>query len=289
MQPPLRFAYLQYLIFPLFNLYLAARMRRDNLADKPQSFRYLNLPKQGYLFVITYGRSGSTLTQNLLNSIPGYCIRGENAHVTSFLCRAILAIERDENIKRRRALARRPNGTDRVLLRKMMGKPFDPWYGAESINVPQFGKGLFNSFVRSCLNLPDGTRVGGFKEIRLPYAPDLFDSHLDILRVYFPSTRFIFQTRDYATISKSAWWASRDPEETKSFLKMADSLFLNYLNRHPDICFHLRYETYSEDPTALKPLFKFLDEPFDAERIASILAQKLTHAKPRARERIGDP
>lgn len=63
----------------------------------------------------------------------------------------------------------------------------------------------------------------------------------------------------------------------------------DFLNRHPDICFHLRYETYSEGPTALKPLFKFLDEPFDAERVTSILAQKLTHAKPRALEGTGDP
>ena len=28
---------------------------------------------------MTYGRSGSTLVQGLLNSIPGYLIRGENS------------------------------------------------------------------------------------------------------------------------------------------------------------------------------------------------------------------
>ncbi len=32
----------------------------------------------GYLFIVTYGRSGSTLLQGILNSIPGYLIRGEN-------------------------------------------------------------------------------------------------------------------------------------------------------------------------------------------------------------------
>ncbi len=31
-----------------------------------------------YLFVVTYGRSGSTLVGGLLNAIPGYLIRGEN-------------------------------------------------------------------------------------------------------------------------------------------------------------------------------------------------------------------
>ena len=32
----------------------------------------------GYLFIMTYGRSGSTLVQGILNSIPGYLVRGEN-------------------------------------------------------------------------------------------------------------------------------------------------------------------------------------------------------------------
>ena len=35
-------------------------------------------PKRGYTFVVTYGRSGSTLLMGVLNSIPGYCLRGEN-------------------------------------------------------------------------------------------------------------------------------------------------------------------------------------------------------------------
>ena len=35
----------------------------------------------GYLFVLTYGRSGSTLLQGILNSIPGYLVRGENRQI----------------------------------------------------------------------------------------------------------------------------------------------------------------------------------------------------------------
>ena len=31
-----------------------------------------------YLFVVTYGRSGSTLVQGLLNTLPGVLVRGEN-------------------------------------------------------------------------------------------------------------------------------------------------------------------------------------------------------------------
>ena len=31
-----------------------------------------------YVFIVSYGRSGSTLVQGVLNSVPGYLIRGEN-------------------------------------------------------------------------------------------------------------------------------------------------------------------------------------------------------------------
>src|SRR5829696_1859856 len=39
----------------------------------------------GYVFVMTYGRSGSTLLMGLLNTIPGYLVRGENDDALRFL------------------------------------------------------------------------------------------------------------------------------------------------------------------------------------------------------------
>ena len=44
-----------------------------------------------YLFVITYGRSGSTVLLNLLNAIEGYTIRGENCGIVSHLARTVSA------------------------------------------------------------------------------------------------------------------------------------------------------------------------------------------------------
>src|SRR5690606_768941 len=34
-----------------------------------------------YLFIVTYGRSGSTLLMSILDTLPGFCIRGENGGV----------------------------------------------------------------------------------------------------------------------------------------------------------------------------------------------------------------
>ena len=39
----------------------------------------------GYVFVMTYGRSGSTLLMGLLNTIPGYLVRGENDDALRYL------------------------------------------------------------------------------------------------------------------------------------------------------------------------------------------------------------
>jgi hypothetical protein len=44
-------------------------------------------------FVVTYGRSGSTLLQGLLNSIPRYCIRGENYNAMFYMFRAYQQLE----------------------------------------------------------------------------------------------------------------------------------------------------------------------------------------------------
>ncbi len=41
----------------------------------------------GYLFVMTYGRSGSTLVSGLLNAVPGYLVRGENRNALLHLFR----------------------------------------------------------------------------------------------------------------------------------------------------------------------------------------------------------
>ncbi|HEY9292796.1 MAG TPA: hypothetical protein VIP98_16060, partial [Microlunatus sp.] len=52
----------------------------------------------GYLFVVTYGRSGSTLLQGILNSIPGYLVRGENRSVLRHLYKYQQGLDRDRSL-----------------------------------------------------------------------------------------------------------------------------------------------------------------------------------------------
>lgn len=243
----------------------------------------LHKPSKGYVFVVTYGRSGSTLTQALLNAIPGYCIRGENANATQRIADLICTLRGEKNFNmRREKLALRQAGQAQRG-QGSLGTPRDPWYGAELLDVDRLGLGLFDTFVREMLHLPDGVRVGGFKEIRYLNAPKFLAQHLEILQEFFPGAKLILQTRAHAEVAKSSWWQSKDPKELARRLSLVEAVFHDYRANHPD-CFHLDYSAYRQGPEALRPLFDFLGEDFDKARVQAVLDTPLTHGKPGARK-----
>ena len=68
-----------------------------------------------YLFVVTYGRSGSTLLQGILSSVPGVMIRGENGGVVGHLFRF------HDTARTHRDRLARPGGLP----------PSHPWWGID--------------------------------------------------------------------------------------------------------------------------------------------------------------
>lgn len=225
-----------------------------------------NRPTEGYVFIVTYGRSGSTLLQNLLNAIDGYCIRGENENILMHLARGWHAVQTSRPMQGMRR-AGRPSG------------PEHPWFGAEAVDPDRLGRSLAALFLREVLRLPPGTRVGGFKEIRFLAYPEFFAAYLDFLHRFFPGTRIVFNTRDHAAVARSGWWARMDPAAVADRLAQADRLFAAYQAAHPDRCITLHYDDYVRDHSALAPLFAFLGEPFDAARVAKVMARRLDHLK----------
>lgn len=240
-------------------------------------FPHLNAPKDGYVFVVTYGRSGSTLLQNLLNALPGYCIRGENANTLAHLAMAWQAVESEEAMRGER---REGNVTT----------PDHPWYGAELVRPNPYGRSLADTFVREVLHLPAGTRVGGFKEIRFHNSPPMFRACLGFIRSFFPGARLIFNTRSHDAVVKSGWWAKMPEEHVRKVLGQAESLFDDWIARHPDMSLKLHYDDYVGQPDALRGLYDFLGEPFDETRIAGVMDRRLTHPgtrQPMARPQAG--
>ena len=240
-------------------------------SDDLKQFNFLHRPSEGFVFVVTYGRSGSTVLQNLLNAIPGYCIRGENGNAAYHLCRVIDELQRQDNI-----LMRREQAMGKGSFVGDLGKPTDPWYGAENINVDRFAKSLFNGFCKEILTIPPQIRVAGFKEILYIHDLTFLPTQLEIMQTYFPRAKIVFLTRDHAQVANSSWWKNEDQVALLNQLNWADQVFKDYAESHAD-CFRLDYSVYAGGSGALVSLFDFLEETMDWHVVADILDHKLTH------------
>lgn len=227
-------------------------------------FPYLNMHKDGYVFIITYGRSGSTLLQHILNSIPGYCVRGENHNMLPHLAMSWKAATQ--------AVENRPYPED-------WDDSAHPWYGIGNVNPEIYGKTLANVFVRDVLAPPSGTRVCGFKEIRFHATPALFWASMAFITQFFPKSRLIFNTRDHQDVSRSGWWKTWPSEKVYAELTGAEDLFTKCQQRYAKRSFALKFEDYRGQPEAFEQLFDFLEEPFDLDTVARISEKKLTHLK----------
>ncbi|MET1416169.1 sulfotransferase [Roseibium sp. HPY-6] len=237
----------------------------------------LFFPKDGYVFVVAFGRSGSTLTQHLLNSLPGYFVRGENSNALVHLSRSITAIQSEGNFQQRQEPQRTVISGKRPYFNKMVGTSLDPWYGMEDVDVDEYAMSLFDSFVSKVLCPRGDARVLGFKEIRYHNDPKYFPKFLDIIKTYFPKSRFIFQNRAFDNVVKSSFWKKHEQADVRRKWENFEELTQSYAEGNQDVCYQLRYENYLAGADKLEPLFEFLKEPFDATEVAKLLETKLKH------------
>lgn len=221
-----------------------------------------------HVFIVTYGRSGSTLLQNLLNSLPGYRIRGENNNALFHIARAWHAIDSAPPMRGMRAAGEVSDQTH-------------PWYGAEAVDPQALGAALARTFSAEVLRPDPEVTVSGFKEIRFHLQPAFFPTYLDFIRRFFPGSRFVINTRDHAAVARSGWFARRPAAEVDATLTRADTLFEAYRAAHPEICHHVHYDDYVAEPERLRGLFDFLGEAWDADVVARVMNTRLDHARGR--------
>jgi Sulfotransferase family len=217
-----------------------------------------------FVFIVTYGRSGSTLLQKLLNSLPGYCIRGENGNGLFRLFQAWQDITDRPGVRFMRR-------TKRVTTAS------DAWFGVEAVDPDVLARALVKTFVDEVLRLPAGTRVGGFKEVRWYKAANQFPAFMNFVHANFPSVQVVINTRNLDSVVKSGWWAKRPPELVKKNLGQAEELYAAYRAQYPDATIALHYDDYKDNPDAFAPLYAFLEETFDREKVKTILSERLTH------------
>lgn len=208
----------------------------------------------GYLFIVTYGRSGSTLLQGVLNAIPGYLIRGENLAMPYRLHRYHQA-----SVKTRRNLAR-PNRLPST----------HPFFGIDDYPDEIAFRDMRRLMLDTILRPEPDTRVTGFKEIR--WNQKDVRGYAGFLADVFPGARFLVNTRDHVAVSQSKWWA-KNPDALTEIGEREERLH-RVLDDQGDQAFHVHYDDYVDDPGSLTSLFDWLGEDFDRERVAEVLGTR---------------
>ena len=209
-------------------------------------------PGLDHVFIVTYGRSGSTLLLGVLNSIPGYLIRGENDGAVYHLHQFHVACVG----KKRR-------------LRRRFELPLDstnPHFGLDDFPAKVSLRMLRRLVTATVLRPEPDTRVTGFKEIRW-YQEDLPD-YVGFLRELFPDARFVINTRDHQAVLRSGWWPEK-PQDGR--LERMEAAILALADSLGDAAYHVHFDDYTADPTVLRGLFDWLGEDWDENRVRAVL------------------
>ena len=203
-------------------------------------------------FVVTYGRSGSTLLTGILNTIPGYLIRGENRDAVHHLF-----------------LFHRTLATEKARVPRSRPQRTHPFFGIGDVPLDRSIRECRQLLLSTVMRPKPDTRVTGFKEIRWNQ-PDL-DEYVAWLRELFPAAKFVVNTRNHEGVLKSGWWAEGDNSVRLAglearILALAESL--------GEAAYHVHYDDYVADPSTLRGMFDWLGEDFDETAVRTTMARR---------------
>lgn len=205
-----------------------------------------------HVFVMTYGRSGSTLLMGILNSIPGWLIRGENRHAM----RHLYDFHRSGLAERARV------DPDRA------SQPTHPWFGIQDF-PEEASLAHIRGLAEATLLRPEpSTRVTGYKEIRW-YDADLPD-YVQFLQQVFPGARFVLNTRRLEDVAASNYWTHKD--DPLGQVRAIEDKMLAAAEVLGDAVHRVHYDDYVADPEVLRGLFDWLGEDFDRASIEAVLS-----------------
>lgn len=204
-----------------------------------------------YLFVVTYGRSGSTLLQGILSSAPGVMIRGENGG----LFQDLFQFHQTATLHRDR------------LARSAPLPPHHPFWGIDRYRDETAYRDFRTLMLDTVLQPAPETKVVGFKEIAWPL--DRLPQMFTFTRNVFPGARFVLNTRNLADVAQSKWWA-RNPDALAE-LQTMEQQYVDGLAPLGDDAYRVHYDDYVADPTVLRGLFDWLGLDFDEARVRDVM------------------
>jgi hypothetical protein len=207
-----------------------------------------------HIFLITYGRSGSTLLNGILNSIPGVCMRGENYNALAHLGRAVEAVTKTRE---------KAAGPDTPVL---------AFHGSALVDPKGFRRKLVAAFVDHVIRPPSDAVAIGFKEIRFVAAQmseAQYDQYIEFLFESFERSCIVFNSRKWIDVARSEWWR-KDPLAVEH-IRQCEQRFRRTMQLRPDSTFWVEYDRYIRDPDELRGLYAFLGAEFDRAAIERVL------------------
>lgn len=218
-----------------------------------------------FVFIVSGGRSGSTLTQGLLNALPGTLVRGENSFYVLPMFRAYRGTQ---NFQRKYS--------------KNSGDVTSAFYGLGEIDLHDFVRSTHALAMRQLLGSEDPRTVEvlGFKEVRWEQIrPNETDAFFDFFEQVFPGARYILNERDAKKVVGSGQWLRKDEETAMQALARVREVQQYLRETRPDRTYDTKFEVITGTDEAAKDqalsgLAKFVvgscDEPLLA-RLRDVL------------------
>jgi hypothetical protein len=246
------------------------------------------------VFIVTYGRSGSTLLQGILNSIDGCVVRGENYNFCYGLFAAYKAI-----VCTKYGFGQ---GADTLM-------PSSPWYGASLLDEQRFLDDARHLVLRQMLADEPMPNCIGFKEIRYlevinedgcaaqktsrkfkeicrvagdgGHDDTELQDYLDFLGTLFPKPAFIFLTREHSQVRQSAWWRDCDSKQVEQQLNKFETCSRKFCDGKENV-FSIDFNDIVSRSQRLQDLFAFLGAEYDAAALETVLSTEHSYsAKPK--------
>ncbi len=219
-----------------------------------------NVPRAKYdrLFIVTYGRSGSTLLQGVLNALPGYLIRGENNDLLGEMQEFYDKLPRFSD--QRATESGKPGGTT---------TPEHAFYGFERFcdaNLATASR-RFCDFMLAGDTNGSCLRCLGFKEIR--YTPENVSAKVDFLRTLYPGCAVVYNIRNPEDVVASEFQKNKSVDYIRKF----NSTLLDLASVDPN-SFLVKYEDVVAGSGTLRGLYGFLGEPFSRDTFEAVLQKK---------------
>ena len=123
-------------------------------------------------------------------------------------------------------------------------------------------------------------RCYGFKEIRYESNLKSLPEFLSFLKMIFPNSCFIFNTRKKEDVVRSwinlNWKTEAQREASFKQLEKMEAIFSDYLNANKEDSFHITYEDVIAKNERFKAMFSFIGALYKPKKIEAVL--KLKHS-----------